>query len=194
MTTAASPYVTATNMLKQTNAEILDVLKIESEVLERVQNSFHTMIRARSRKGLAPIEITCFYEELPFPGVGVVVPAHSAILPGYIPIGIRSNHMDMTKFEGVDDPGFVFVAGELRRWTRELARPGIARAVKGTSGQGVSQGDGDTRGKEVLRIIQGGSEFHGSTTVSGGSLFQENYVGSGGKAMIIVYADERTPA
>jgi len=28
--------------------------------------------------------------------------------------------MDMTKFEGVDDPGFVAVAGELRRWSREL--------------------------------------------------------------------------
>ncbi|KAK7177280.1 hypothetical protein PSPO01_16676, partial [Paraphaeosphaeria sporulosa] len=148
-------------VLKQTNAEILGVLKRESEVLERVQNSFHTMIRARSQEGLAPVEITCFYEELPLPGVRVVVPAHSAILPGYIPIGIRSNHMDMTKFEGVDDSGFLAVAGELRRWARALARPGIGRAVDEPSGQGVSQGDGDTRGREVLRITQGGSEFRG---------------------------------
>ena len=29
--------------------------------------------------------------------------------------------MDMTKFEGEDDPGFVAVAGELRRWSKELA-------------------------------------------------------------------------
>jgi hypothetical protein len=62
----------AIGVLKQTNTEILGVLKSESEVLERVQSSFHTMIRARNQKGLAPIEITCFYEELPLPGIGVV--------------------------------------------------------------------------------------------------------------------------
>ena len=59
-------------MLKQTNAEILAVLKSDSEVLERIQGNFHTMIRARNQNGLAPIEITCFYEELPLPGVGTV--------------------------------------------------------------------------------------------------------------------------
>jgi hypothetical protein len=85
--------------------------------------------------------------------------------------------MDMTKFEGMDDPGLISVAGELRRWARELVRPRIARAVDETSEQGVSQGDGETQGKGVLRIIQGGSEFHASTTVSGGSLFQGNYIG-----------------
>jgi hypothetical protein len=86
-----------------------------------VQGGFHTMIRSRAQQGLPPIEITCFYEELPLAGVGVVVPSHSAILPGYVPIGIRHNHMDMTKFEHEGDPGFVAVAGELRRWTREIA-------------------------------------------------------------------------
>ena len=59
-------------VLKQTNAEILAVLKSDSEVLERIQNSFHTMIRARAQEGLAPIAITCFFEELPLPGIGVV--------------------------------------------------------------------------------------------------------------------------
>lgn len=50
-----------------------------------------------------------------------VVPSHSAILPGYIPIGIRSNHMDMTKFGHIDDPGFVQITGELRRWIKEIS-------------------------------------------------------------------------
>ena len=49
-----------------------------------------------------------------------VVPNDSAILPGYIPIGIRGNHMGMTKFSGEDDPGFQAVAGELHRWVKEL--------------------------------------------------------------------------
>ena len=58
-----------------------------------------------------------------------VVPFYSAILPGYIPIGIRSNHMDITKFEDISDPGFTAVAGEIRRWVRELVAPSDARAV-----------------------------------------------------------------
>ncbi len=59
-------------LIKHTNPEILAVLRSESEVLERVQDGFHTMIRSRAQDGLPPIEITCFYEELPLPGVGVV--------------------------------------------------------------------------------------------------------------------------
>ncbi|ERF73050.1 hypothetical protein EPUS_08614 [Endocarpon pusillum Z07020] len=49
-----------------------------------------------------------------------VVPMHSAILPAYVSIGIHSNHMGMTKFETEDDPGFISVTGELRRWVKEL--------------------------------------------------------------------------
>ena len=44
----------------------------------------------------------------------------SAILPGYIQIGIHNDHMGMTKFVSEDDPSFVAVAGELRRWMKEL--------------------------------------------------------------------------
>jgi protein SERAC1 len=59
-------------LIKQTNPEILAALRSESEVLERVQGGFHTMIRSRAQDGLPPIEITCFYEELPLPGIGVI--------------------------------------------------------------------------------------------------------------------------
>jgi protein SERAC1 len=66
-------------VLKQTNPEILAVLRSDSEVLARVQDAFHTMIRSRAQVGqLRPIEITCFFEELPLPGVGIV---SSALLP-----------------------------------------------------------------------------------------------------------------
>lgn len=47
------------------------------------------------------------------------MPQDSAILPGYTPIGIHSNHMDMPKFANADDPGFVALSGELRRWIKE---------------------------------------------------------------------------
>lgn len=108
-------------LFKQTNPEILQVLKTDSEVLAHIQDSFHTMIRSRAGATLPLIDITCFYEELPLPGVGTVVPSHSAILPGYIPIGIRNNHINMTKFENANDPGFAIFAGELRRWVKHLA-------------------------------------------------------------------------
>ena len=58
-------------------------------------------------------------------GIGQVVPQDSAILPGYIPIGIRGNHMDMTKFASADDPGFQAVCGELRRWTKQLGKAAL---------------------------------------------------------------------
>lgn len=48
------------------------------------------------------------------------MPKHSAILPGYIPIGIHANHVEMTKFATLDDPGFKAVCGELRRWSKQL--------------------------------------------------------------------------
>ncbi|UKZ79212.1 hypothetical protein TrVFT333_006962 [Trichoderma virens FT-333] len=110
-------------IITQTNSEIIEVLQRESEVLARIQDGFHNMVMARNTEG-QPIEISCFFEELPLQGIGQVVPQHSAILPGYIPIGIHGNHMDMTKFASKDDPGFVAVCGELRRWIREISRVG----------------------------------------------------------------------
>ncbi|KAF5488814.1 Protein SERAC1 [Colletotrichum fructicola] len=66
------------------------------------------------------LEITCFFEELPIPGVGLVVPQDSAVIPGYIPIGIHSNHQDMARFANGDDSGFKSVCAELQRWMKGL--------------------------------------------------------------------------
>jgi hypothetical protein len=71
-----------------------------------------------------------------------VVPSQSAILPGYIQIGIRGNHLDMTKFEGGDDPGFVAVAGELRRLVKESIRPESARSPQ-SGAEGEANFDSD---------------------------------------------------
>jgi hypothetical protein len=59
-------------VIKQTNPQILAVLKRDSEVLARIQDAFHTMVRSRNLESLQPIEITCFFEELPLDGIGVV--------------------------------------------------------------------------------------------------------------------------
>jgi hypothetical protein len=59
-------------MIKEANSEILQVLRQDCEVLGRIQDSFHTMIRAQNMGRLQPINITCFYEELLLLGVGLV--------------------------------------------------------------------------------------------------------------------------
>ncbi|KAK4246934.1 hypothetical protein C7999DRAFT_41647 [Corynascus novoguineensis] len=97
-----SPHI---GLFKQTDTEIVAVLQRESEVLAQIQEGFHTMVIARGDDGQGKIEITCFFEELPLRGIGQVVPQGAAILPGYIPIGIHSNHMDMARFVSADDPG-----------------------------------------------------------------------------------------
>jgi hypothetical protein len=103
---------------------------------------------------------------------------HSAILPGYIPIGIRQNHMGMTKFGALDDPGFVAVAAEIRRWARALgASADEYSRTRESAWNPSSPGAGAAPDSRVLRITQGGSQHTGTTTVNGGSLFQGNYVG-----------------
>ncbi|KAJ4286501.1 hypothetical protein N0V90_013201 [Kalmusia sp. IMI 367209] len=121
-------------MVKQTQADILTDLQSELVQLEQLQTAFHSLVSLRNKFEPTSIQITCCYEELALKGVGIVVPFPSAtfpsdtILPSYTSIGIRSNHINMTKFEGRDDPGFVAVAAELRRWTSHLARAQIAGA------------------------------------------------------------------
>ena len=68
----AAALAVALNVLKEMNAEILAVLKRDSEVLERIQGSFHGMLASRGKQGLRSIEITCFYEEMPITGIGQV--------------------------------------------------------------------------------------------------------------------------
>ncbi|KAI8950933.1 hypothetical protein F4801DRAFT_601739 [Xylaria longipes] len=119
-------------VVKRTNREILEVLRADSEVLARVQDEFQTMLQARN-KGVTPINISCFYEELPLVGVGFVVSKDSAIIPGCIPTGIHSNHMDMCRFETAGDGGFESIYGQLRRWIREIDATGTAQETTSAS-------------------------------------------------------------
>jgi hypothetical protein len=88
----------------------------------------------------------------------------------------------MTKFHALDDPGFVAVAGEIRRWVRALvvsadhATP-PRESSRNPSTYRSSPETGGAPGSRILRITQGGSQYTGATTVNGGSVFQGNYVG-----------------
>ncbi|CZR48374.1 uncharacterized protein FPRO_12984 [Fusarium proliferatum ET1] len=107
-------------LIKETNSDIVQVLTRDSEVLARIQDSFQALLMTRSKDEATMIEITCFYEELPTKKFGVIVPKHSAILPGHISIGIHKNHADMTKFSNSKEPGFVAICGELKRWMKRI--------------------------------------------------------------------------
>ncbi|KAL3486348.1 hypothetical protein BJX62DRAFT_228795 [Aspergillus germanicus] len=82
-----------------------------ARVFGRVKD-FHTMLRSWQCEGKEWPKITCFYKELRIHGIGEIVPMHSAILPAYSSIGIHKNHMDMAKFSGKDDPGYL--AGRIK--------------------------------------------------------------------------------
>ncbi|KKA16380.1 SesB-related regulatory protein [Rasamsonia emersonii CBS 393.64] len=160
-------------LIKQTNSQIIQVLRADSEVLERIQIDFHSMLRARVNDGAHPIAITCFYEELPLPGMDEIVPKRAATLPGYTSIGIHSNHMDMTRFETEDDPGFVSIVGELRRWIKELAPGPVAAERIVIREQGVSRnGDGENRDLgRYTKIIRSNLVYGGNQVVYGGMRF-----------------------
>ncbi|RGP61270.1 hypothetical protein FSPOR_10099 [Fusarium sporotrichioides] len=107
-------------MIKETNTDIVKVLTQDSEVLARIQDGFLSLIRMRSKDEASMIDITCFYEELPTKRLGLIVPKHSAILPGYAAIAIHRNHAEMTKFSSPDEPGFKHISGELKRWIKRI--------------------------------------------------------------------------
>lgn len=59
-------------LVKQANIKVTEVLKQGSEILGRIEMDFHSMLRTRREQGCRPIAITCFYEELPLPRIGMV--------------------------------------------------------------------------------------------------------------------------
>lgn len=59
-------------LVKQVNSDIISVLRTHSEVLARIQNDFHTMLRDRAQNKDGKIQITCFFEEFALTVVGTV--------------------------------------------------------------------------------------------------------------------------
>lgn len=59
------------HLQRRANPRILQDLKRGSEILERINYSFHAMLRDL-QNSMQPFNITCFYEELPLPGLGFV--------------------------------------------------------------------------------------------------------------------------
>ncbi|KAM0549146.1 hypothetical protein ACHAPJ_009601 [Fusarium lateritium] len=105
----------ALGLIKSTNKSLLKVLETDDKYLQSVQSRFWSMIREQQKAG-RELKVTCFFEELPLPRVGIVVSKDSATLEGHNAISIHANHSNMVKFGSANDNGFKRLLGELTRW------------------------------------------------------------------------------
>lgn len=106
-------------VLKSTNRSLLEILETDDEYLQSVQDRFGSLIQEKPTDGHG-LEITCFFEELPLPGVVELVPKKSATLGNQDPIGIHANHYDMIRFSSADEHGFKRLLESLIRWEAQI--------------------------------------------------------------------------
>ncbi|KAK4464623.1 Alpha/Beta hydrolase protein [Cladorrhinum samala] len=99
-------------IFKSANKLLLESIGTKSENLASLQIRFWTMMREQREAG-RDLKVTCFYEEIGLPGVGVVVSRESATLEGYKALSIHGNHSTMVKFQSRDDNGYNRIVGEL---------------------------------------------------------------------------------
>ncbi|KAK5658395.1 hypothetical protein OQA88_2372 [Cercophora sp. LCS_1] len=111
----------ALGLVKSVNKSLLEMLQTDNQALELIQVNFWSMVRGR-QKASQPPNVTCFFEELPLPGVGVVVSKESATLEGYNTSTIHANHRDMVKFTSAEENGFKRLLGELARWVSQVGQ------------------------------------------------------------------------
>jgi hypothetical protein len=121
MADRAKIVASALGFVKSTNISLLNVLETDDESVESLQIDFLAMLREQ-RENRRPLEVTCFFEELSLPVVGIVVSKESATLQGYPQISIHANHRDMVRFVSPEDTGFKRVLGELVRWKRSAGK------------------------------------------------------------------------
>ncbi|KAL8364903.1 hypothetical protein RB595_003946 [Gaeumannomyces hyphopodioides] len=110
----------AVGLVKSTNKSLMEILETKDQFLESIQGRFLDMIREQRESGRR-LEVTCFFEELPLPFAGTVVPKESATFEGFTSISIHANHRDMVKFSSEEENGFKRLLGELSRWVAQVA-------------------------------------------------------------------------
>ncbi|PCH01344.1 Hypothetical protein PENO1_043470 [Penicillium occitanis (nom. inval.)] len=94
-------------IFRQSNEQLLRALRDDSHILEEQRDNFITISK--------DMPVVCFYEEIPIPGLGLIVPKESAVYDGFSvsQVGISANHMDMVKFNCIKDVGYQRILGEI---------------------------------------------------------------------------------
>ena len=83
----AEPLAKLVGVVKSTNSDILEALKVGSYTLERIEGDFQKMIRGRRGEKKREMRIASFYEELPYGKLDLVSIAPFAFSTrGYINI------------------------------------------------------------------------------------------------------------
>ncbi|PKS08577.1 hypothetical protein jhhlp_004963 [Lomentospora prolificans] len=178
-----SILASALNYVKQDNSELVKRLNKEEPRLDLLQERFMKFLEWRKDQA-RPINITCFYEELPLPVIGTIVPAASAKIDPYDSIGIHENHKDMVRFGGDDSPGYIKVVGELRRWIDALKQEAEAEAalVCGNPSPLLEKRHG-TKQQQTNGIVpaqaQGSPVHHSGNVANGGVAFYGSQLFSG---------------
>lgn len=126
------------------NQDLLRTLKVNSEMLGETTIAFGQLLERR-KESQQPLYIQPFVEELPIPSIGVVVPAASASMAGYLSETIHADHMvsrflimsysaltnsqAMTKFSSRRDQNYKKVISTMERWLRDME--GVAFDMEG---------------------------------------------------------------
>lgn len=111
--------VSALGVVKSMNGRLLKALGPDEELLESIQDDFGRLLRLMTISE-TPIEITCFFEELPLPVVGKVVSRESATIADYNALSVHANHREMVRFCSKADRGFIEVLNLLKKWQDEV--------------------------------------------------------------------------
>jgi hypothetical protein len=106
-------------LAKQTNVNLLSILKTTSEARDRIYGDFLALLRGRQLQG-SPLDITCLFETLTT-GPIIVVPEKSAVISGYNSISIRADHRDIVRMDEGNTEGAEAIVRELKRRIEEFA-------------------------------------------------------------------------
>jgi hypothetical protein len=90
-----------------------------SAKLLMIKQDFLASLKA-SDKSSTPLEIACFYEDMPTAKAGgiVIVPKDSASLPEVDSYPIHADHDEICRFKNASDSGYRLISQLLRQWIR----------------------------------------------------------------------------
>ncbi|KAJ5391974.1 hypothetical protein N7509_007464 [Penicillium cosmopolitanum] len=161
------PLASLAKVLRASNSAIVGVLKPGSEMLANLQQEFHGMLEDRRRNDNNLIEIFCFYEELEVEGIGKIVPNYSAILNNYGNRSIHGNHMQMTRFSGKTDQGYVAVSDQLWAWVETIESRSLPEPATPVTNHRKHKTIESSGGPIFLGNAAAGRDFNISTQMHG---------------------------
>ncbi|RPA77699.1 hypothetical protein BJ508DRAFT_165203 [Ascobolus immersus RN42] len=149
---------------RQVNKKLLQVLRTDSELLSRQQEDFQVAITT-GRQGLSQVQIVCFFEELRIRGMKqMVVERSSAQISALYPaIGIRSNHIDLGRFDSEKNETYQYMLRLLKDWTE-------IRSVFDSTTLEISDGaSGDANHEyDSVAAVDNARQFNGDIGLSDG--------------------------